>query len=263
MNKLGSVYHLSVEALQALAVHPVADLFPYVNDEDMLNLAQDLEVNGQVNPIVVYEDEILDGRNRLRAMAKADLTDALVVEYQGDDPIGFVLSVNLHRRQLSAIDRGKLALALKPHLAAEAAARRAAGLTQYDSTVPRNYGERGETNEHLGALVGLNADTIRRIEKVMLNAPELLDAAKSINEAFTALQRQQKASPGATPGDVTRADRSQADLAEQFSDRVEKAKELLITAVSDYWEHGTPADMRFLELNLAKVVQAAECWRDR
>ena len=45
------------------------------------------------------------------------------IEYDGDDPIAFVVSVNIMRRQLSAIHLACVAVELEPMFAVEAAKR--------------------------------------------------------------------------------------------------------------------------------------------
>src|SRR5262249_12645705 len=54
------------------------------------------------------QGKILDGRNRYNA-CKALLRDPITDEYKGTDPLGFVLSANLHRRHLKESQRALIA----------------------------------------------------------------------------------------------------------------------------------------------------------
>jgi hypothetical protein len=62
-----------------LAVHPAADLFPLLPSEELEELAKDIEANGLRSPIYLWAPkpkdtvELLDGRNRLDALAKLGL----------------------------------------------------------------------------------------------------------------------------------------------------------------------------------------------
>jgi ParB-like chromosome segregation protein Spo0J len=86
--------------------HPIAELFPMLEptSDAFKGFVEDIRERGQQEPIWLFEDKILEGRNRYRACQLLKL-DARVQEYTGNDPIGFVLSANLHRRHLDASQR--------------------------------------------------------------------------------------------------------------------------------------------------------------
>jgi hypothetical protein len=82
-------------------VHPIADLFPMMSDEELANLAADIKANGLISPIVVDKDGlIIDGRNRARACEIAGIEPATVL-FEGDDPRGFIIGSNIARRHLT------------------------------------------------------------------------------------------------------------------------------------------------------------------
>jgi len=60
----------------------------------------DIKKFGLLEPITVWDGKILDGRNRAKACYELGI-EPKYVEYTSDDPVGFVLSKNLHRRQLT------------------------------------------------------------------------------------------------------------------------------------------------------------------
>lgn len=83
------------------AVHPVTDLFPMLSGEELDGLAADIAERGLLQPIVLDADgRILDGRNRHLACERAGIEPRFET-YDGDDPAGYALSVNIARRSLS------------------------------------------------------------------------------------------------------------------------------------------------------------------
>jgi len=95
-----------------MKIHPAAELFPLVEGEDFARLVADIKENGQQVPIVVTtEGELLDGRNRLRACEELGIFPTRET-YEGDDPVGFVVSLNVHRRHLNESQRAMVAAKL-------------------------------------------------------------------------------------------------------------------------------------------------------
>ena len=55
-------------------VHPVADVFPLMSDDDLKTLAEDIKANGLSVPVTLWRDPqtgecwLLDGRNRMNGL---------------------------------------------------------------------------------------------------------------------------------------------------------------------------------------------------
>lgn len=88
--------------------HPLADIFPMIAEADLKVLAADIAANGQVDPILLLDGKVLDGRNRQAACALAGI-EPHYTDFGGADPVSFVLSKNLHRRHLSESQRAMAA----------------------------------------------------------------------------------------------------------------------------------------------------------
>jgi len=85
--------------------HEYANLFPMMQPDELQDLVADVKRNGLIEPIVLYEEKILDGRNRFLACGEAGVKPHYEY-YKGDEPLGFVISMNLHRRHLNETQRG-------------------------------------------------------------------------------------------------------------------------------------------------------------
>lgn len=88
--------------------HEYADIFPMMAAEEIKSLADDIKKNGLLDPVVLHDGKILDGRNRHAACELAGV-DPRFVDYGGSDPLGYVLSHNLQRRHLTASQRAMIA----------------------------------------------------------------------------------------------------------------------------------------------------------
>jgi hypothetical protein len=82
-------------------VHPVADLFPMLAADELAELAGDIKTRGLIQPIMLDpKGRIFDGRNRLAACELAGVEPEFET-YDGNDPDGYALAVNINRRHMT------------------------------------------------------------------------------------------------------------------------------------------------------------------
>src|SRR5262249_53582987 len=140
--------------------HPLANIFPLLEGAEFDELVADIKAKGLHEPIVVYEDKILDGRNRYRACGAAGIEPTFTV-YQGDDPVSYVVSLNLRRRHLSESQRAMVAAKL---------ATLKLGDNQHSEGLPIGRGSE---------LLNVGERTVARAREVQeFGAPELVDAVE-------------------------------------------------------------------------------------
>jgi ParB-like chromosome segregation protein Spo0J len=90
-------------------VHPVASLFPMMDDVSFQALKEDIKTHGQLEPILYWKNMLVDGRNRLRACEELNIEPREVELMDETDPIAYVISHNLHRRHLTTGQRSDVA----------------------------------------------------------------------------------------------------------------------------------------------------------
>ena len=91
-----------------LEAHPYADMFPKMEGDDFTQLVDSIQKDGLEELIITYDGKILDGRNRYAACIEAGVKP-VTVNYRGDDALGYVLRMNLHRRHLTTSQRAMVA----------------------------------------------------------------------------------------------------------------------------------------------------------
>lgn len=87
-----------------LTQHPLSAAFPAMAHADLEALSADIKANGLRQAIVTLDGQVLDGWHRYQACVLAKVTPR-TVPYDGADPVGFVLSLNLSRRHLTSSQR--------------------------------------------------------------------------------------------------------------------------------------------------------------
>ena len=70
-------------------LHRACKIFPPLDADQLNDLASDIATNGLLNPIVMLDDKLLDGRNRFAACKIANV-EPRFVEFEGEDPIGWL-----------------------------------------------------------------------------------------------------------------------------------------------------------------------------
>ena len=95
-------------------LHPGAEIFPEMDAAALAGLTADIAANGQREPILLLDGQVLDGRCRLRACEQLGIEP--LVRHLGatvvGDPYVLAASLNLHRRHLTESQRAMVATKL-------------------------------------------------------------------------------------------------------------------------------------------------------
>lgn len=148
--------------MMALELHPLCTLFPRLTGVEFEALKADIVANGQREPVVVHEGLVLDGGNRYRACIEAGIEPRLK-EFDGADPVAFVLSANLHRRHLTPGQQAAIVSRAQDWASAQAVGR------------PEKSGNVAglKTVADRAGLSGASERTQRMADKVAKESPEL------------------------------------------------------------------------------------------
>lgn len=168
-----------------LQFHEIANVFPLLEGEEFRELCEDIEKNGQQQPILTYESKILDGRNRYRACREIG-EEPWVERWVGDNPVEAVMSLNLHRRHLTSGQKAMIGVEAEKMLAREAKKRQAHGGTAPGKTLPQKIAEgeksakreEGEARSQAAKLVGTNRQYISDAKKLQSEDPESAEAVR-------------------------------------------------------------------------------------
>lgn len=149
--------------------HPFAELFPLISPKEIQELRDDIKARGLQRPITLYEGKILDGRHRQEACVQAKVAPRYET-YRGKDPLGFVLSANMHRRHLTTSQRAMIA--------AEAETLRHGENLQKPQQSPRDANCAKPTRKDLAATSSVSPRSIAAASKIKDEAPELVPGVK-------------------------------------------------------------------------------------
>jgi len=230
--------------------HEYANLFPMLSDTDLQGLADDIAANGLQTPITTLDSAILDGRNRYRACELAGV-DPVMEEYQGGDPLGFVISHNLHRRHLTEPQRAMVA-------------ERLANLQhgQRPSTSDGGIPLSGITQDKAAEMLSVSRDSVKQARKIAKQgSPELNEAVMQGGVSLAAavdvssLPHDEQAAIVAKGGDAVKA--KAKEIRQQVSEHQEDPEPLVVDGLDESPKHErnkkwVPDDARRLWL-LAKT----------
>jgi hypothetical protein len=148
--------------------HAAADLFPMMTPPELKDLADDIQANGLLEPIVLLGGKVLDGRNRLAACEVAGVEPRFET-WSGSSPTAYVLSKNLHRRHLSVSQLGVIGMKATPMFREEAKERQslAGGVDPHQRHSEKSLGverqqaikpieNKGRSSEKAAEMVGVS-----------------------------------------------------------------------------------------------------------
>lgn len=154
--------------------HPLANLFPMMEGEEWEKFKKDIEDNGVLDSIMWHEAKIIDGRNRYKAATELGIECCHADLPEGTDPLAYVLSKNLHRRQLTVGQRSMIVNEI---------AKLPRGGDQKSKDLTKSL-------KQVAAMVGVSRDAVVKAKKVKKEAtPEVVEAVKQGKMSLNAAEK--------------------------------------------------------------------------
>jgi hypothetical protein len=164
--------------------HPIADVWPMMDEAKLAELADDIRKNGQLVPVWLYDGKILDGRNRWAACKIAGV-EPKTKEYTGDEPTAFAVSLNDRRRHMNKGALAAVAAELEPFFAGDAARRKkeTEGRPKKDAEKPvaslPPVSPAPKARAEAAKSVGVGERYVQDAKKVKTEAPEVFERLKA------------------------------------------------------------------------------------
>ena len=184
-------------------------LIPPLTDDEFQRLEKSILAEGVREPIITWNDTIIDGHNRYRICEKHGIDCPNVErEFESRDAAKiWIIENQFGRRNLNAYSRSVLALELEPLYTAEARRRSDANLKRGDK-VPdvqksSHRENEGLTRDKVAKVAGVSHDTIRKVkfieneansgnETAIAARESVKNGGKSINKAFSEIRDEGK-----------------------------------------------------------------------
>ena len=181
-----------------MRIHPLADLYPAMTEDEFGALVADIHQNGLRQPILLHPDgSILDGRHRWRSID--DLADRGVIaeprfqEWDGcGDLVSLIHSLNFHRRHLSVTQKACIGVGYKRELQETVKQGQRTDLTSGNVSRSGSKRDASRPREMAAAKVGVSGKVVDIAERISEAAPDLFADMQSGEKTVWDAERELK-----------------------------------------------------------------------
>lgn len=182
-------------------------LIPPLTQEEFLQLEKNILSEGIREPIILWNDTIIDGHNRYEIACNHSLKyETINKEFENENQvIEWMILNQFGRRNLSAYQRSLLALKLKPVFEEKAKENVSKVVAQNNTEREKPDFQKSEkveyktinTTKELSKIANVSHDTIAKVQKIEEKAtPEVKEQLSkgevSINQAYKEIKAQEK-----------------------------------------------------------------------
>jgi hypothetical protein len=170
----------------AKRLHPLCEIFPWMQGDEFHNLVADIRTSSQQQPILLLADQIIDGKNRELACFVAGVEPTYETYMGSEAATDLVVSLNWHRRHLSESQRAVIANKLWPAIAAELQTEKAkATFSKFAKRVKTQAKNKAAKMMNVSPRTVHDADTVEQ-----KGSPEIQAAVASGNMTVSAAAKE-------------------------------------------------------------------------
>lgn len=186
---------VSLDYVRGLPVMELANEYPMLADDQETDLIASVEANGVREPLILFEETLLDGRNRLASAIKCELEEIPVRYFTGtvEEAEDLIIDLNEKRRHLLPVQRAYIADKHRA-IVAKRAKNRMLATQKNDSagearaamgSVPIADQETGATREILARKHNAGQKAIETVQKIRRVSEEKMQDPDSEGEVLT------------------------------------------------------------------------------
>lgn len=146
-------------------------LFPEMSEEERLALKEDIRINGVLDPVTLWQGELIDGRNRWEICEELNIS-CPTQSFEGtyDEAVAYAMSKNFARRHLDSSQRAALLVET--------------GLIQWEDVGEADGDEKksrskGRSDEKIAKAAGTNRQYLHDALAIKEADPEMFERVKS------------------------------------------------------------------------------------
>jgi ParB-like chromosome segregation protein Spo0J len=249
-----------------MKIHRLAKYFPIIEGEEFDRLVEDIRENGQMEPIMLVGEEILDGVNRARACEKLGV-EPKTKQFSGKDPLKYVISENVRRRHLNQSQKAALAVELLPEFQPSAAERMMAGRgTAAGSDLARVSDGGAPASAQAARAVGASGRSVEQAKRVKAADKKLFEQVVkgdiSVDKADleVSIKKSREIEDAKTGKTIHR---EVSPMVKEFCNLIDTAKEVLRKAIIAKRKAAlSPEGIRFIDNKLDQIEALINDWRE-
>lgn len=232
-----------------LEFHDAANIFP-LDEEHLDGLAADIAQHGQQQAIELMDGKILDGRRRYLACKRAG-KEPRMIEVDVEDPVSYVLSLNLHRRHLTPSQASMVGARARDIYDRQAKERVSIG-GKLKGVANLPQAQKGKARDHVAKAVGVGGKSIDYATKVITSGvPEL---QRSVDEGRMAVST--AAILASEPEDVQRREVADPKRNRRYTSNVSKVAVLDLPDAEEKEEDG---EIKIQGVGVMRAHDAINC----